>query len=386
MQDFVRHDGDGFRLARPTAGGRCVLNLAHWSSELDAVFRDNVDIHVVQQAPWVDGGTPILARLARYVSQIHALTIGREDAGDLGILNEFTQLEQLTLGQPTDAIDFGLLSRLRAVSLNPGATLGRVTQAPTLESIELSSVPIRELAELSHLRTLRRLVLRQILSLKSLDGIEVFPLEHLALTYINRLTSVKALCGLQHLRSLQIDGASKALDGDAISRLGALEVLELDNGPALPSLEGFGAMPFLMSMRVLNTPIGSGPCSISPLSNARTLRQLHLCGEKRSLENLIDIDRLGSLINLQQLALDHLGDVPTLAWIRNLVQLESFALGGGRLVDGDVSALFDLPSLIYVDITARGIKRTAPEYQELKRRVSARGEKARGAHTGGARS
>jgi hypothetical protein len=57
------------------------------------------------------------------------------------------------------------------------------------------------------------------------------------------------------------------------------------------------------------------------------------------------------------------------------VRLETFALGGARLVDGDVSPLFGLPKLVYLDLTARGITRASPEYQELKRRIGARGRR-----------
>src|SRR4029079_7231535 len=120
-------------------GGRCILNLAHWSSEIEALLRANDDIHVVQQASWVEG-TAVLEQLARYVPHIRALTLGQQDAGDLGILDEFTHLEELTLGQPADAIHFRLLPNLRAVSLSPGATLGQVGQAPSLESLGLWSM------------------------------------------------------------------------------------------------------------------------------------------------------------------------------------------------------------------------------------------------------
>lgn len=136
-------------------------------------------------------------------------------------------------------------------------------------------------------------------------------------------------------------------------------------------------------MRVFNTPIGRGPCSVLPLARAVSLRQLYLCGEKRSLENLLDLDRLGTLVNLRRLALDRVGEIATLEWIRTLVQLESFAWGGGRLLDGDVSPLFDLPKLIFLDVTARGIACSSPEYQELKRCVMARDQESRTASAGG---
>ncbi|CAN5179420.1 hypothetical protein BH09GEM1_BH09GEM1_46650 [soil metagenome] len=55
---------------------------------------------------------------------------------------------------------------------------------PALESLCLWSIPIKKLSVLAPLQQLRVLDLRQIMALKSLDGIEAFPLERLNLTYI----------------------------------------------------------------------------------------------------------------------------------------------------------------------------------------------------------
>ncbi|MBC7672046.1 MAG: hypothetical protein H7247_06445 [Polaromonas sp.] len=240
------------------------------------------------------------------------------------------------------------------------AEMSAAADTPALESLCLWSIPIRDLSVLAPLQQLRALDLRQVLALRTLDGIESLPLERLVLCYINRLQSIAALRSLHGLQRLDIDGASKATGGEAIRELTALQVLELDNAPALPSFDGFESLTSLESIRVFNTPIGNGSCSVAPLAGLPKLWQLYLCGRPKSLANLTDLERLGDITRLRALALDRVGDVPTLEWTRALQKLEHFALTGANLVDRDLSPLFELPALLHLSLGLRGLREGTP--------------------------
>ncbi len=162
------------------------------------------------------------------------------------------------------------------------------------------------------------------------------------------------------MQRLDIVGASKAAGGEVIRELKALKVLELDNGPALPSLDGFESLTSLESMRVFNTPIGSGPCSVAPLGRLPRLWQLYLCGRPKSLANLTEWERLGDSSSLRVLKLDKIGDVPTLACMRNLQTVEDFAVLGANLVDRDLSPLLDLPALSQIRLDLKGMREGTP--------------------------
>src|SRR5204863_164572 len=160
--------------------------------------------------------------------------------------------------------------------------------------------PLRTLAGVDGLRSLRRLALFQV-PLETLEGLSrVTGLSRLVLYAVRRLQSIAELTQLSVLSALDIDGSKKITDLERVGEMSRLEDLTLTGVP-LPGV-GF----------------------------------------------------LSRLTGLRNLVLNDAGKIPSLSFLRGLDALEGFVPGGSTVVvDGDMSVLLDLPKLNWVTFTER---------------------------------
>jgi hypothetical protein len=376
--------GDGYVLRRSRMWQDEVLSLTikHWSDEVETVLRESGATDIWQEASWVDG-TPVLRALARYAPQIRTIVTSAHPAGDLALLGEFAALERLILHHPGEAIPYDRLPSLHSLSLWDSATLARAVEAPCLRSLQVWSLPWRDLSPLEGMPALRELDLRQMRRMATLHGIESLPLERLMLVYLGRLASVAPIGQLHSLKFLSIDGSSKAAGAAGWAGLPALETLGLDNGPALPDFDVLGSMPSLESVTLMNTPVGAGSTSVAPLARLQRLRALVLIGRPRSYKNLTDLELLGEITSLENVVLDNIADLASIEWLRGLQRLHTLRIGGTRLIDRDVSALCELPHLRQLDLGVRGFKpgstKFSPSYDEIMPPIRERERAARNA-------
>ncbi len=346
-------EGEGWTLTRRGADGELVLQIGRWSADVERVLAETGASHISQAGSWEDGD-PVLPRLVRFAPQIRSLVTSKDPPGDLRLVNELTRLETLVLQHPDPGIDYARLASLHELRLWDRATVGRAAEAPSLRLLQLWSVKVKELHALASMRALRRLMLTQMGSLTSLEGIEEVRLDDLTISYGNRLRSLTPLGAVRTLRSLSIDGNNKVRDVGVISGLTRLEVLQIENGPALPDVETLGALRELRDLEVIGTAIGTGPSSAGPLIGLTQLRQLVLAGRPRSLKNLTDVDALGELRTLELLRLDRIADLPAIGWVRALRRLKHLAISGTRILDRDLSPAMDLPALTFLALDLRG--------------------------------
>jgi hypothetical protein len=376
-------EGDGYVLSRTKRGEVVSLSIRirHWSDEVEAVLRESGATRIWQEASWVDGA-PVLRELIRYAPQIRSIVTSEDPVGDLALLGEFSALEELILQHPGDAIPYHRLVSLRDLSLWDNATFARAADAPSLRSLNVWSLPWRDLSPLRGMQALRELDLRQMRRLMTLEGIESLPLERLMLVYLGRLGSVAPIGQLRSLKFLSIDGSSKAAGAADWTGLPALETLALDNGPALPDLDVLGSMPNLQRVTLMNTPIGAGPTSVAPLARLRRLRALRLIGRPRSYKNLTDLEHLGAITSLENLVLDNIGELASIGWVRGLQELRELVFGRGtRLLDRDLSALRELLELRELVLGVRGFEPGSttfqPSYDEIMAPIRERERVAR---------
>jgi hypothetical protein len=360
-------EGPGWRL-RQDRDGELRMHLAHWSNEAEQALREWKAAHIIQTASWAEG-PPVLRRLVDFAPQIRSLTTIAAAVPDVACIGELVMLEQLILQHRDPGIDYSRLTKLRELFLWDKATPGRVAEAPALSMLQLSKLKIHDLRGLEGCPSLRKLMLMRMGSLKSLAGIERLPLESLTVTYGARFGSFAPIASLAGLRTLSIDGNSKVEDIDAIAGLTRLEVLAIENGPAIPAVELLGASPAMQSIAMIGTEVGTGPASLAPLARLGSLMHLTLRGRPKSLRNLTDIPLLGEVTTLELLSLDRVADLASVAWIRPLERLRHLAISGTRILDGDLTPIMKLPSLTFLGLDIAGFtpggKRYRPEYGEV---------------------
>jgi hypothetical protein len=369
-------EGEGYTLVR-RKDGALKLNIAHWSPEVVATLEELGVAHVEQVGAW-GRENAVLSQLLPFKEQIRSFISGEKDLDGAELLSEFSNLDSLTLQRPADPIDFRRLKSLAVLRLWKGSTFGRAAEAPALRSLLLWSMGAKDVRMLDGIESLRELELRQMPGVKSLNGIEGLGIETLDLTYINRLESLEPIAGLGQLKRLEINGASKAKDADALAAATELCAIKFDNGPVLPSLDVCASWKELETFEFWGTAIGDGPCSVEPLANLSTLTELILSGRPKSLTNLTDIEALGALDGLRVLKLDRVPELSSLAWISSLRELREFSLWGSAIGDRDLSPLLTLPhlrrlSLNLSDRTKAGTK-YSPPYEVLLKIVEERNE------------
>jgi hypothetical protein len=236
-----------------------------------------------------------------------------DDIPDLSALGRLHRLNQLSLPGGVEQVDFSSLRNLKSLSVSADRPVfGNLRSCRSLKELSITGCRLKDLRPLAGLARLQELTIREAplasldgveeltglrrlalgpVPLASLDGIAHARLLHEVSLYLGRLTSVAPLTSLAQLKQLELTGCRKVRDLDQVGALANLQHLELD-GVAVP---------------------------IAALARLRRLRFLKLLNG---------------------------GKVPSLAFLRDLRQLQFLYLFEATIVeDGDMSVLLELPAL-----------------------------------------
>lgn len=215
---------------------------------------------------------------------------GQETPLDFTPLYELPEVERLGIAAPNMGlgkgpaiqIDFTKLRGLRHLSV---CTNDRFNYhlVPTLETLWLSND--RQHTDMSSLSCSPDLKRVDLLScgMKSLNGIETYPLQWLSLSYLRSMTDISALADCSKtLRALSIDACGKIKDFSCLYDLVNLEHLNLMGSNTLPSLDFLRNMPklktFVFSMTVEDGDLT--PCLDLPYASCSKMKRHYNLKEK----------------------------------------------------------------------------------------------------------
>lgn len=183
---------------------------------------------------------------------------------DLSSVSELHSLTHLSLqAQITGPVDFAALEQLRQCHFTWWRGARGIFECSSLEKLDIRSVKDAELAGLSQLQNLRTLTLQgNIRSLESLSALQ--KLEKLELIDCRNLEDLSALERLPNLRWLAIDGSKKLRSLGPVGKAETLQVLDLSNIGAIPSLSFLASLKKLRALAFAgtNTSIEDGDLSI----------------------------------------------------------------------------------------------------------------------------
>lgn len=209
---------------------------------------------------------------------------------DFSPLYELPHLESLSIAAPNMGltkgpairIDFSRLPQLRHIGVCTNDKYN-YSMAPMLESLWISSskrhTDMNNLSCSPHLKRIDLLCC----SMKSLDGIEKYPLQVLNMSYLRGMENISALNNCAHtLRGLFIEACGKIKDFSCLYNLVNLEHLELTGRNHLPDLEFLRSMPKLKTF-VFSMEVDSGdltPCLDVPYASCNKMKRHYNLSEK----------------------------------------------------------------------------------------------------------
>lgn len=164
---------------------------------------------------------------------------------------------------------------------------------------------------------------------KSIIDLSNFPsLANLACDFSKRLVSLEVCEQMKDLTLTGFTSADKTLS--EIPRLSSLKRLKLFR-TNIDRLAGIGSFPILEELTVYKA---SHLADISALKDVKnTLKVL----EFDSCKRISDYDTLGKISALKRLILVNSSDIPSLSFVKRLVDLEFLSFVGTRVIDGDLS-------------------------------------------------
>lgn len=347
--------------------GLPMLSIAHWSDELEAMLGALPEVSV-GVAGSLRGVFADLPRLAPYADRIVAFSAHEEVRGDLSLVNDFTNLRELSTHAKAKGIELRSFTRLWRCLLDGAWDLaGLAASAGTLEELHLEGGKAVTLAALAPLHALRELSLWSTSKLESFDGIEGLPIEELRVYQAGALRSVRAVTSLTALRVLSLDGARGVADLDAIGDAAALEELMLAAAGTAPSFDFVARLARLRVFHFEGTEVAAAPASLTPFAGLRSLRTLRL---RSGLRHATDVERLGELHELEVLVLEGLPSVASVAWMGGFTRVRCLHLDAA-VEDGDLSPIAALPRLGEVRL-GRHRKHHSHTQAQLKAIIEAR--------------
>ena len=156
-------------------------------------------------------------------------------------------------------------------------------------------------------------------------------------------------------------------DLEPLSSLTALTSLVMKQRPKLTSLDGLEAFPWLLRLGIFSA---SGLTDIGALERSRpaALQVLQL----QSCKKVSDIKPVASCAALQFFDLSEGGEIPSVAPVSALVNLERLYLyESTKVTDGDLGPIAGLPRL--KDFRMRNRRGYSPSVQEVKEVIARRG-------------
>lgn len=250
--------------------------------------------------------------------------------GALGGIECLVNLEELRLGvydpeaPRVELSPLAGLSRLRALWLYGPFVLDGMFGQLALETLDVTGVPLNDLAEIGKETELRELWLTRV-PLTSLAGIESLP----------------------RLSKLRIEEAPLTSLA-ALGSTAGLADLELRELPALTSLQGVEPHTSLRSLLTTNVPLDS----LLPLANAERLESLNVWTS--SLTTLVGLENKPSLSSVS-VTDGHVKDIEPLG---GLAQLSYLSLTGNQIAD--LAPLARQSKLTFLDASKNNIGSLAP--------------------------
>jgi hypothetical protein len=337
---------EGFSISQARPGAPVGANIQRWSAPLEQALNEFRPSRIIIGSGF-DGDPASLRGLARVGERVEELHVPGTPKLDLEFISELTGLRKLSSDQMADGPSFKKLVHLEKCYLHkPIKTLGRLWEAPALAELHLWSVPLRTMEMLAPFAALRRLTLRQVDSLTSLDGVHALQLELLDLIYCRRLTSVAALHGMSSLEILRLTGSSSIGDLASAGAWPNLRSFAISSGPPVVDFALLEGSPRLEGFSINSTDMVGTPCSIVPLTRMPGLKHFGLrAGPKKGFKCLRDVERLAELPSLEYLMLDRGPDLPNVQFLRALTNLTTLRLTRTNILDGDLSPVLELPHL-----------------------------------------
>jgi hypothetical protein len=342
---------DGFSIsqARPDTPVSAVIK--RWSVQLEQTLAEFRPSEVIIW-PGFEGDPKALWGLTRLGEAIEKLTLPGKPKLDLGFLSELTGLRELWSDQMADGPPFRKLVHLEKCYLHkPIKTLGRLWEAPALAELHLWSVPLRAMEMLAPFAALRRLTLRQVDSLTSLDGIQALTVELLDLIYCRRLKSVAALRGMPSLEVFRLTGSGSIGDLAAAGDWPNLKTFAVSSGPLIVDFSILEGSPRLEAFAINSTDMVGTPCSIVPFTRMPGLKHMVFrAGPKKGFQCLREVERLAEIRSLELLSIDRGPDLPNIRFLRALTKLTNLDLTRTNILDGDLSPVLALPRLTSLEL------------------------------------
>lgn len=338
------------------------MALVHFpTNDLLPALRDSGASDVIIHSVWpAEESLNFLGALA---GQIRRLSVSGTSIADLSVVSELRNLEGLNIASSVEDVDFSRLVRLQECGLSEVASLGNIHECPSLEDLRLLSVRIRDVKALTPLKSsLRRLILSNMNSLTTLEGVEALKLEELRLIYLGRVRSIAPVTKLRRLRLLEVTGSQRIVNIAQIGKLTSLRELHIERGPALPSFAPLKPLSELRVLKIWDTRFASNRLSIAPLTHLRKLRKLHLAG---GIRGVTDIERLGEMTSLEELRIQGGPQLPSLNFLRSLRKLRVLDIASTEIAEGNLEVLLKLPRLERIDGIHPHRRRYSHTVQEL---------------------
>lgn len=144
-----------------------------------------------------------------------------------------------------------------------------------------------------------------------------------------------------------------------IAHLSGLRSLRMKERPAVRSLDGLEALPWLSQLGIFLSPLED--LSALAALNPPVLAELQL----ESCRRVVSLDDVRRLVGLRYLNVSECGDIDSLAPIAELRNLERLYLyGSTKILDGDLSPLLGLTRLH--DLRLMNRRHYAPQAREVK--------------------
>ncbi len=338
-------------MSQAQPGASVVAGITRWSIGLEHALREFRPSRIIIRREF-EGDSTALQRLAHFAEQIEYLSLPSSPKLDLGFVSDLVNLRELWAEQMTDDVSFAELKHLSECSLlKPAATLGRIHEAPSLAELHLWSVPLREMGVLAPLVSLRRLSLRQVDSLTTLDGIQAPQLELLELIYNRRLKSVATLRGMSSLEVLRLTGSGSIGDLPAAGDWPNLKTFSISSGPPIGDFAILEGSPRLEGFSINSTNMVGTPCSVAPFTRMPGLTWFGVrAGPTKGFTCLREVELLGEIPSLEYLLIDRGPDLPDIQFLRALTKLTALRLTRTTVLDGDLSPVLALPALTQLEL------------------------------------
>jgi hypothetical protein len=283
------------------------------------------------------------------IRTIKSFHLGGCTGNDLSWLEEYRDLQELSLYSSTDVSDLAVTERLpnlKELTLSGVGvrTLSKLRSLDNLAKISLRRCQhISDLEPLSGLVNLRRVVIDSCSSLKEINALSLLPLTHLSIEDCFGINDLGPSGQISSLTNINLDGLRKIQTIEAIKSLGELQHVHLSRLPLLSNLSPIADLDNLCCLSVHDCKLIS---EMPEMKNQHNLKSITLTG----LPSFYDFTSIGETRNLANLAIRYCPRLTDLEFVSELQSLRTLRIEGAtRLRNIDhASCLKSLTGLILV--------------------------------------